>query len=363
MVSCCDVDKCSISLKNKAYKDLSEEDIDQLDKEKADEADEGHTKLVRICLIYPDAWLSYFYLAWMLMSIFCFILTLNSGSFEWDDNIIYNKFGFNSYCIIFDYEPSIFFGPGLWVLCCIFGMGHTIFQWLRMEIIDIAEKKQDIWITDREHNIFTAFTIVELLNYCMFSTVFAVNDEHINIHIVPFVCLIVVFCLGSLKNLWFMWRVSGIDGWRLNFYIVFCVLYCVSGGVMAPCSFVYTFWESSCNVGPTFDTTWTLLTLVHWPISVYVVGDDLGVIQLKGRVMGLKSLGIEARKSNDSIKHLVSVYDENTIEEQNNEGGSKPAVELAVMNEKEEWVEVMADGQKYWVQKGNLTTSIPGVHD
>ena len=66
-------------------------------------------------VIIPESFRMLFYLGIIIFSFSAIFVSATWAGIDYDDNPIYNRFGYNNICIFYDFPPWAYFGATLWV--------------------------------------------------------------------------------------------------------------------------------------------------------------------------------------------------------------------------------------------------------
>jgi len=240
----------------------------------------------------PDIYESIFFGLLIFTLLFCSVLTVFVSDIDWEDNIIYNTFGTNSPCIVLDVEPAIFFGPGLYGTCLVAITPYEIGQWLRAKLL-----WKNKLLSDFGYKAFYVCCGIEMMTFIIVSTIFAVNDESIHVHVYCYVQLIFGLIIGSLRKTCFIYYYStSSEAFKLGLRI-FSGMFVVSGIIFIISMIValetQTCWTGSCDFQILNDLVFTILALSHVYVA-YKEGLACGIIDLKFTLRGIKTK--EARR-------------------------------------------------------------------
>jgi len=254
----------------------------------------------------PDIYESIFFGLLIFTLLFCSFLTVFVSDIDWEDNIIYNTFGTNSPCIVLDVEPAIFFGPGLYGACLVAITPYEIGQWLRAKLL----WKNNL-LSDFGYRIFYLCCIIEMMTFIIVSTIFAVNDENIHVHVYCYVQLIFGLIIGSLRKTCFIYYYStSSESFKLGLRI-FSGTFVISGMIFMISMIValetQTCWTGSCDFQIFNDLFFTILALSHVYVA-YKEGLACGIIDLNFTLRGIKT-----KEAKDEI--MKSVLEPRQVEE------------------------------------------------
>ena len=129
--------------------------------------------------------------------VFCgWYFTKHHSDVDFHDNILIDTFGSNSICILFDHPPANYILPSLWALNYILLFSYSLSCWLR-----VFHERALEHISVPRYNFFTVCTLIEILSFTIFSTIFAITpEESVAIHTLPFTFLIIGLSILSGKN-------------------------------------------------------------------------------------------------------------------------------------------------------------------
>lgn len=196
----------------------------------------------------PDLWRSYFFIMEIMTVLICICLTLAFGHINWEDNHIYNTFGVNSICLYLDYPPAIFVGPGLYGICLILIVPYVLGMSVRIHLHYLEGE-----VSECTHRATQILSVLEILAFIVFGTVFAVNDEHTQLHVMCYVQMIFAVMLGSLRNLWYAKHFApNMPQWKLVLGYIYVILLEVFGlfyavGMMTVVLYQYDFLGPATN--------------------------------------------------------------------------------------------------------------------
>jgi len=160
-------------------------------------------------ITYPGCWRSAYMFGIIIMLGICTALTLTIGEIDWEDNVVLNKFGFNSICLMVDYKPAIFVGPFLYSLCLYFMSFYILCQVISLHELLRYEKISLLtyWLV-----MFTF--VLEMLSAAFFSTIFAISVESIYVHAYSYIAILFSFILSSGRTLLMERHLKTLEGWR-----------------------------------------------------------------------------------------------------------------------------------------------------
>jgi len=146
--------------------------------------------------INPELLRIYSYLFfWAIVGVGWYF-TKHHSDVDFHDNILIDTFGSNSICILFDHPPGNYILPSLWALNYLLLFSYSLSCWLR-----VYHEKALQHIAKNRYNFFTICTLIEILSFTIFSTIFAITpEENVAIHTLPFTFLIIGLSILSGKN-------------------------------------------------------------------------------------------------------------------------------------------------------------------
>jgi len=175
-------------------------------------------------ITYPGCWRSAYMFGIIIMLSICTALTMTIGEIDWEDNVVLNKFGFNSICLMVDYKPAIFVGPFLYSLCL-----YCMSFYILCQVISLHELLRYEKISPLMYWLAMSTIVLEMLSAAFFSTIFAISVESIYVHAYSYIAILVSFILSSGRTLLMERHLETLEGWRSWFFWLYHGLFIVVG--------------------------------------------------------------------------------------------------------------------------------------
>jgi len=262
-------------------------------------------------ITYSGCWRSAYMLGIIIMLAICTIVTLTVGEIDWDDNVVKNKFGFNSICLMVDYKPAIFVGPFLYSLCLYFMSFYILCQ-----VISLRELLRYEKISLLTYRLVMFTIVLEMLSAAFFSTIFAISVESIYVHAYSYIAILFSFILSSGRALLMERHLETLEGWRSRIFwcyhglfIIFVSLYVL--GMSLTLQFDIFMWkEMKMDVmGEVIDYISTFLLLSKVGTFFFVRG------KMEFRARSLEVPWMEERESLQTVSGDLECAPNATIQE------------------------------------------------
>ena len=125
--------------------------------------------------------------------------------------IIKSVFGASNICTYFDFAPSTYIIPCLWVFVMMFGITYDL-----MSIFRVWIAKEEGKMSRKALILLVASHIYYIVTLILFSLIFAVSPdrehpETMTVHTIPYINLKVALCILQLAVVWFGVKVGWVD--------------------------------------------------------------------------------------------------------------------------------------------------------
>jgi len=180
--------------------------------------------------VFPESFRICFVVYFLWFGAFATFITVMFGNTDFTDNPIFNTFGENSICVMFDDPPFSIFGSTLWFPAVVMLLAFEFFDYIRVreyyhDHLRAKEDDDDDYpITKGFFVYYTTTTVFESLSTILFSQVFATSPtEHLFMHSWPYLILTFSFFSIALKRFLFLWK-TDIVPWYGITWIILCAL-------------------------------------------------------------------------------------------------------------------------------------------
>ena len=176
--------------------------------QKKDGTLDGITHLI----IKPEAFRIWFYILFFVYSFLAYIITTNSVSIDYSNNIILDTFGSNNICLYYDYPPFNYFGTSLW-----FFVYLPLFIYLIFDLFRIYDSYIDKQIKKRFVTMYCFVTLFEILSGIFFFQITATSPfENITIHSIPYVFFSISFFTLALKRFFYFKEIGLFKTYKIE---------------------------------------------------------------------------------------------------------------------------------------------------
>jgi len=151
----------------------------------------------------PDSFRFIFIFVIACFFSFCAIVNvLAVDDWDWNDNVVQQRLGFNTFSLLYQYEPVMsYLGPPVWCVVVISLFLYIMFQWVRVLML-----RRNNYISKMAMELYSFACILEIGSFCCFAMALSVPPEKdITWHIFP----LIVFQIGT-----------SIAGWKNYYYYV-----------------------------------------------------------------------------------------------------------------------------------------------
>ena len=246
-------------------------------------SEDNHKSMATILDIQPDAFRMCFYVYTVAFFAVASFVTLMWSGIDLNDNLMVDRFGYNTFSVLFNDPPFSLFASTLWFPAALLLLSFELFDWVAVYDHCLEDDSQ-CPVGKRFFVYYSLSTLIECLGIICFGQIFATSPlEHIYVHSWTYIFFVVSFWLMVLKQFLYFRRIQVVPRYGVIYIILCSVSISITISLYLPNLYGAKLWESSpwtTTLQQINDVLYCVLMVVA-PMAIHgLIGKDINFVNM-----------------------------------------------------------------------------------